>query len=130
MLFFFFFFSSRRRHTRFDCDWSTDVCSSDLEPGTRLSCRDGPQRMLLLAFLAGTAAYLAQSIVSIDVPPLAASGWVGLAGLAALADPRIVAARESRPRRVRARVPSPGAPVSAAAVAGRLILVALFPLNA
>src|SRR2546427_1148131 len=28
--FFFFFFSSRRRHTRFDCDWSSDVCSSDL----------------------------------------------------------------------------------------------------
>src|SRR2546427_6531161 len=27
---FFFFFSSRRRHTRFDCDWSSDVCSSDL----------------------------------------------------------------------------------------------------
>src|SRR2546430_7925283 len=29
-LFFCFFFSSRRRHTRFDCDWSSDVCSSDL----------------------------------------------------------------------------------------------------
>src|SRR2546430_8734973 len=28
----FFFFSSRRRHTRFDCDWSSDVCSSDLDP--------------------------------------------------------------------------------------------------
>src|SRR2546430_1405448 len=27
-----FFFSSRRRHTRFDCDWSSDVCSSDLGP--------------------------------------------------------------------------------------------------
>src|SRR3989475_5795862 len=27
-----FFFSSRRRHTRFDCDWSSDVCSSDLTP--------------------------------------------------------------------------------------------------
>src|SRR5256886_5983848 len=27
-----FFFSSRRRHTRFDCDWSSDVCSSDLSP--------------------------------------------------------------------------------------------------
>src|SRR2546430_3284156 len=25
-----FFFSSRRRHTRFDCDWSSDECSSDL----------------------------------------------------------------------------------------------------
>src|SRR5207237_2699554 len=28
--FIFFFFSSRRRHTRFKCDWSSDVCSSDL----------------------------------------------------------------------------------------------------
>src|SRR5947207_8929199 len=29
-VFFFFFFSSRRRHTRSLCDWSSDVCSSDL----------------------------------------------------------------------------------------------------
>src|SRR2546430_7091889 len=28
-----FFLSSRRRHTRFDCDWSSDVCSSDLVSG-------------------------------------------------------------------------------------------------
>src|SRR5690606_40670017 len=27
-----FFFSSRRRHTRFSRDWSSDVCSSDLQP--------------------------------------------------------------------------------------------------
>src|SRR2546430_4053900 len=34
---FFFFFSSRRRHTRFDCDWSSDVCSSDLvEDGAKI----------------------------------------------------------------------------------------------
>src|SRR2546427_13298570 len=30
-----FFFSSRRRHTRFDCDWSSDVCSSDLVGGSQ-----------------------------------------------------------------------------------------------
>src|SRR2546427_9969753 len=36
---YFFFFSSRRRHTRFDCDWSSDVCSSDL------LCRDEAQRL-------------------------------------------------------------------------------------
>src|SRR5438132_4107629 len=28
--FIIFFFSSRRRHTRSLCDWSSDVCSSDL----------------------------------------------------------------------------------------------------
>src|SRR6267142_5117878 len=27
----YFFFSSRRRHTRLTCDWSSDVCSSDLD---------------------------------------------------------------------------------------------------
>src|SRR5947207_11819804 len=30
-----FFFSSRRRHTRSLCDWSSDVCSSDLGRGRR-----------------------------------------------------------------------------------------------
>src|SRR5438270_5408054 len=38
----FFFFSSRRRHTRFDCDWSSDGCSSDLHEGQRRL--DGRQR--------------------------------------------------------------------------------------
>src|SRR6267142_3962609 len=33
VFFFFFFFSSRRRHTRLTCDWSSDVCSSDLGKG-------------------------------------------------------------------------------------------------
>src|SRR5580698_11226989 len=28
-----FFFSSRRRHTILTCDWSSDVCSSDLRSG-------------------------------------------------------------------------------------------------
>src|SRR6267142_7185200 len=37
-VFFFFFFSSRRRHTRLTCDWSSDVCSSDLAAGVRFGC--------------------------------------------------------------------------------------------
>src|SRR2546430_2170234 len=60
------FFSSRRRHTRFDCDWSSDVCSSDLvqsSPGvhqgydysrTRNPTRDALQAAL--ASLEGGAA--------------------------------------------------------------------------
>src|SRR5688500_19589679 len=39
----FFFFSSRRRHTRLQGDWSSDVCSSDLEeaaPPRRLLAHD------------------------------------------------------------------------------------------
>src|SRR5439155_9385519 len=34
-----FFFSSRRRHTRWPRDWSSDVCSSDLRPWSRLGVR-------------------------------------------------------------------------------------------
>src|SRR5260370_42381658 len=42
-----FFFSSRRRHTRFKCDWSSDVCSSDLDlvGSTALSARLDPEDM-------------------------------------------------------------------------------------
>src|SRR5438034_11536175 len=36
-----FFFSSRRRHTRSLCDWSSDVCSSDLAFGGVRSARRG-----------------------------------------------------------------------------------------
>src|SRR5580704_18316927 len=39
---FCFFFSSRRRHTRWTCDWSSDVCSSDLLP-LRLRHGDDPR---------------------------------------------------------------------------------------
>src|SRR5690625_7634549 len=33
-----FFFSSRRRHTRWPRDWSSDVCSSDLEESLLDQC--------------------------------------------------------------------------------------------
>src|SRR5690242_20866006 len=39
-LFCFFFFSSRRRHTRLTCDWSSDVCSSDLAGAAILTLYD------------------------------------------------------------------------------------------
>src|SRR2546430_6426285 len=58
----FFFFSSRRRHTSFDCDWSSDVCSSDLnrlgasalaqvygELGEQPADLDEPQRLTRFA---------------------------------------------------------------------------------
>src|SRR5438270_10821485 len=37
---FVFFFSRRRRDTRFDCDWSSDVCSSDLRAASLSNLRD------------------------------------------------------------------------------------------
>src|SRR2546430_7730460 len=54
-LLFFFFFSSRRRHTRFDCDWSSDVCSSDL--------RDAFPRLIDLFDSA------ARAVAALDEPP-------------------------------------------------------------
>src|SRR5215211_8893235 len=56
---FFFFFSSRRRHTRSLCDWSSDVCSSDLlralgvEPWTELPLW-APEDEMAGAWLTGT----------------------------------------------------------------------------
>src|SRR2546430_6121487 len=43
-----FFFSSRRRHTRFDCDWSSDVCSSDLKLHREVVLLAGWGRAILL----------------------------------------------------------------------------------
>src|SRR5207237_4059499 len=37
-----FFFSSRRRHTRFKCDWSSDVCSSDLSTSSEQTFPSAP----------------------------------------------------------------------------------------
>src|SRR5205807_6246537 len=37
-----FFFSSRRRHTRLQGDWSSDVCSSDLDKRPKLKERAAP----------------------------------------------------------------------------------------
>src|SRR2546430_3492442 len=66
----FLFFSSRRRHTRFDCDWSSDVCSSDLLAREA----DGDARRALQA-LEAAAEYLAGSSTARDrpVPPINAS---------------------------------------------------------
>src|SRR6266480_8011947 len=43
----FFFFSSRRRHTRLTCDWSSDVCSSDLDVHAVLELE--PEELRVLA---------------------------------------------------------------------------------
>src|SRR2546427_8056180 len=56
----FFFFSSRRRHTRFDCDWSSDVCSSDLWLAT------GAPRSVISK---GTSPLVAGVIVTSISPP-------------------------------------------------------------
>src|SRR5690606_39603839 len=55
------FFSSRRRHTRFSRDWSSDVCSSDLDVMLVLFClwrglRQGPLSGEAVAALDGAVA--------------------------------------------------------------------------
>src|SRR5689334_24063208 len=45
-----FFFSSRRRHTRWNCDWSSDVCSSDLRE-ISVGFKDFAQELPLLAWI-------------------------------------------------------------------------------
>src|SRR5205814_4901240 len=43
-----FFFSSRRRHTRCLSDWSSDVCSSDLEDGGVVEADPAAVKQVLL----------------------------------------------------------------------------------
>src|SRR5207248_4771817 len=54
LFFFFFFFSSRRRHTRSYGDWSSDVCSSDLQAVTMQSNRRHFLRNLTLGSVAAS----------------------------------------------------------------------------
>src|SRR5260370_24453905 len=71
----FFFFSSRRRHTRFKCDWSSDVCSSDLAWGYVDHAPLAP----FLARLSG--ALLGDSLPALRfLPALAAAAKVLLGG--------------------------------------------------
>src|SRR5688572_30476513 len=80
--FFFFFFSSRRRHTRFDCDWSSDVCSSDLEVLDQLG--DGEGAVLRHDHAGGGAALVEVGVLDggldqgEDLLPVAAAGLHGL----------------------------------------------------
>jgi O-antigen ligase len=85
----------------------------------RLRHLDGPSRMIVGAFLAALAAYMAQSAVSIDALPLPLIAWASIGAIAAFADPGLANDPDERP---------PAGRLSRS-VAG-LIGVALFPLAA
>src|SRR6266480_6630852 len=53
-----FFFSSRRRHTRLTCDWSSDVCSSDLLPAFGIKLE--PFTAGVIGLTVNYAAYLSE----------------------------------------------------------------------
>lgn len=68
-------------------------------------CRrlEGAPRLLLAAFVGSLVAYATQGLVSIDKPPLVLMAWVAVGGIATIADPRLVAARD----RLAAQQPAP-----------------------
>src|SRR5690348_18486817 len=66
----FFFFSSRRRHTRWTGDWSSDVCSSDLQGGHRHRASNR------LTSAGGKGVNVARALKRLDTPVVA----TGLAG--------------------------------------------------
>src|SRR2546430_7422516 len=69
-----FFFSSRRRHTRFDCDWSSDVCSSDLERPPFIDLRLPRPLALIAAFLVmGGLVWVVGRTISSNVTAVAAA---------------------------------------------------------
>src|SRR6266480_3059603 len=71
-----FFFSSRRRHTRLTCDWSSDVCSSDL--GVLLD-RWWRQRVMVISNVLraiGVAAVAAEIGLGLHGEPFYASALV------------------------------------------------------
>ncbi|HLF69688.1 MAG TPA: O-antigen ligase family protein [Actinomycetota bacterium] len=59
----------------------------------RLRHLEGDERLLLAAFVATLAGYLAQGVFSIDVPPLAVMGWICVGAIAVIADPKVSDAR-------------------------------------
>src|SRR2546427_8597220 len=77
----FFFFSSRRRHTRFDCDWSSDVCSSDLE---RFAVQVNRKRKTIaltpLENFSGNSSGVALPISFTEDAPLTRGSFNGIAG--------------------------------------------------
>src|SRR5206468_914614 len=63
----FFFFSSRRRHTRSDRDWSSDVCSSDLQHlGEIFSAEDQLIDQVVLSVHRTPASYTGEDLVEIS----------------------------------------------------------------
>src|SRR2546430_12457106 len=70
------FFSSRRRHTKFDCDWSSDVCSSDLSALTNLAgSPPGNPTIYPISVPTGSAA---SNRYNVNLPVTSAAGTIAL----------------------------------------------------
>src|SRR6266567_8277178 len=73
---FMFFFSSRRRHTRFDCDWSSDVCSSDLLDGSKVIAAFLPESLRRAYLRFGRYGMTVLLLLVFVVPILAAQAGI------------------------------------------------------
>src|SRR5256885_12167401 len=87
----FFFFSSRRRHTRLQGDWSSDVCSSDLQEIRTIQVRPAPKAIkfphVKQVFL------IERHFWDLEGKPLSAQAVLGVTSLPARkADPERLAA--------------------------------------
>src|SRR5438132_7879565 len=71
---FFFFFSSRRRHTRSLCDWSSDVCSSDLCSSVGLG--DAPLPAASTLYCRPLAVVTMSGFLPFSARNLAAARWL------------------------------------------------------
>src|SRR3712207_7572559 len=71
----FFFFSSRRRNTRYWRDWSSDVCSSDLEQGITIDVAyryfHTPRRKFIIADTPGHEQYTRNMVTGASTADLA-----------------------------------------------------------
>ncbi|HEX5096612.1 MAG TPA: O-antigen ligase family protein [Acidimicrobiia bacterium] len=88
----------------------------------------GRDLVVLVAFVGSLGAYLTQALFSIDVPPLAWTGWMLVGALVALSDPEIVAARAAKPPTVKAARVSAARAAGPWAVAGIITLLAALPI--
>src|SRR5688572_7528912 len=80
-----FYFSSRRRHTIFDCDWSSDVCSSDLPPRRTAAAVPSPAPQATPAAAAPASTPRARSTTAAPAPAPAPQARPAAAGSAAAA---------------------------------------------
>src|SRR5215211_5163714 len=114
---FFFFFSSRRRHTRSLCDWSSDVCSSDLlvAGGWVGGVARKPEGQVLAVGLGARDVAIALGSLRAIGAGYGAPGWIRAGMLADAAD---LAAT----LRARDRLPSLAAPAVALLAGGSLVL--------
>src|SRR6266571_6159171 len=81
--YFFFFFSSRRRHTRLTCDWSSDVCSSDLGLASSLMGISGGSLVTMILTLYARPIHNSVATSAGIGVPITLAGTIGycLAGL-------------------------------------------------